>query len=399
MKNNQNYRKVIHILIILCCLFALVTMTWADDRRTDKSTLTIMTFNAEFLWDGVAPEEGNSQVKFDWKGDQNKAEAHMQKIANIIKLSNPDIVNLVEVENLTALNTFNNKFLSGLGYKAYLVDGKDTFTGQDVALLTKIDPEGNQTKYDGREGQSANIKKSVSKNYVARIKVGNHKLAFIGLHLLAIPTSEDRRLERQAQADAIKQMALEEKAAGYSLIVWGDFNDYDIEEVSLDHLNHKPISSVLANIRLLDRNTEIDDLVNVARFVEKSKRYTAWYDANSNNRVDLPGDFSSIDHILLSPELAGRIEKVEIPQNHNPMEVSDHFPIVVKLRLFSELPSENPSGIQPPIISNPTTLVTPPPSVPIPATSSRTYIRGPRGGCYYLNRSGNKVYVDKSLCN
>jgi uncharacterized protein YgiM (DUF1202 family) len=34
----------------------------------------------------------------------------------------------------------------------------------------------------------------------------------------------------------------------------------------------------------------------------------------------------------------------------------------------------------------------------IPA-SSRMYIRGPRGGCYYLSGSGRKVYVDRSLCD
>lgn len=34
------------------------------------------------------------------------------------------------------------------------------------------------------------------------------------------------------------------------------------------------------------------------------------------------------------------------------------------------------------------------------ATSDyRTYYRGPKGGCYYINSNGNKVYVDKSLCN
>jgi hypothetical protein len=31
--------------------------------------------------------------------------------------------------------------------------------------------------------------------------------------------------------------------------------------------------------------------------------------------------------------------------------------------------------------------------------ASRGYIRGPRGGCYYLSASGRKVYVDRSLCN
>lgn len=33
------------------------------------------------------------------------------------------------------------------------------------------------------------------------------------------------------------------------------------------------------------------------------------------------------------------------------------------------------------------------------STYSRTYYRGPRGGCYYINSNGNKSYVSRSLCN
>jgi uncharacterized protein YgiM (DUF1202 family) len=32
-------------------------------------------------------------------------------------------------------------------------------------------------------------------------------------------------------------------------------------------------------------------------------------------------------------------------------------------------------------------------------TQSRGYIRGPRGGCYYINSRGNKTYVDRGLCS
>lgn len=50
---------------------------------------------------------------------------------------------------------------------------------------------------------------------------------------------------------------------------------------------------------------------------------------------------------------------------------------------------------------------TAPASVPLysaPAPTPRSqrsngYIRGPRGGCYYINGSGRKTYVDRSLCN
>lgn len=34
-----------------------------------------------------------------------------------------------------------------------------------------------------------------------------------------------------------------------------------------------------------------------------------------------------------------------------------------------------------------------------PGAATRGYIRGPRGGCYYINSSDHKQYVDRSLCN
>lgn len=43
-------------------------------------------------------------------------------------------------------------------------------------------------------------------------------------------------------------------------------------------------------------------------------------------------------------------------------------------------------------------LVLPPSESPITPTT-RAFIRGPRGGCYYISGSGRKVYVDRSLCN
>lgn len=32
------------------------------------------------------------------------------------------------------------------------------------------------------------------------------------------------------------------------------------------------------------------------------------------------------------------------------------------------------------------------------SSAASKYVTGPRGGCYYLNASGNKVYVDHSYC-
>ena len=66
-----------------------------------------------------------------------------------------------------------------------------------------------------------------------------------------------------------------------------------------------------------------------------------------------------------------------------------------------------PDDPQEPTLSVPTPATLrstiPPPAattnpVPLRQSSGRTYIRGSRGGCYYVNSNGNKTYVDRSLC-
>lgn len=42
--------------------------------------------------------------------------------------------------------------------------------------------------------------------------------------------------------------------------------------------------------------------------------------------------------------------------------------------------------------------VSPKAAAPRARPTYRNYIRGPRGGCYYINSSGNKTYVDRSMC-
>lgn len=322
----------IHVPILsLVSLLAFGLLSGAEDRRPDKSVVVIMTLNAEFLWDGVEPEEGS--VNFPWKNSQTEAEEHMARIAQIVLRSDPDILNLVEVENLDALTTFHAKFLAGRGYKPYLAQGRDSATGQDVALLTRIDPENETTSYDSRKGRAGGLAKAVSKNCLAKIDLGGIKAAFLGIHLLAIPSSPSRKVEREAQADAVRAMAVEARNAGWFPVVLGDFNDYDGSAESRDHVDSMPISKVLSLIRGMDAASASDDLVNAASFISPSLRYTAFYDANRNEAVDSPSELTSIDHILLSPELAAKVEAVEMPHHHDPRHATDHFPVVVRLRL------------------------------------------------------------------
>ncbi len=323
----------------------------AADRRTDPSKLVVMTFNAEFLWDGVAPEEGSAD--FPWKNSQTEAEEHMQQVATIITQANPDIINLVEVENLESLTTFNTKFLAGRGYKPYFIKGKDTSTGQDVVLLSRVDTETGAIERDDTTASKNGITKGVSKNYYARFTISGQKLALVGLHFLAFPTMAQRVKERECQAEVIRKRALTLRSEGYSVIVLGDFNDYESDPGSRDHKDSQPTSHVLETARAMDPGDATDDLVNAASFVVKPNRYTAFWDQNSNGQVDPPNELSSIDHLLLSKDLAAKVDFVEIPHLHDPTRHPDHFPIVVHfkwsttaatggVRMIRLLP--NPSG-------------------------------------------------------
>lgn len=293
----------------------------------ENHTLTVMTYNVEFMWDGVAPEEGN--VDFPWKGNQKAAEARMKKIAKVIKRSNPDIINLVEVENINALETLNSKFLEGAGYEPYLVKGRDTATGQDVALLTKIEPEAIQR--NDIKGKSRNVVKAVAKNYFATIDYEGYKLGIVGIHFLAQPRSKSRQDLRQAQADAVRQTVINLQRQGYLPIVLGDFNDYDGEV--LDRNNHQPITNVLAQIKSLGNNDPDDDLINTMEFVTKENRYTSYYDPNRDGEIQPDKEYAAIDFVLIAPELKSAVRKVTIDRSYDPRELSDHFPIIVTLDL------------------------------------------------------------------
>ncbi|GEM_PF-1218563 len=332
----RNHLAVSRPLAYVVILTALVSPGRADDRRADKNRLVVMTLNAEFLWDGVDPEEGNPSVSFPWKGSATEAHEHMEDVAAIVMRADPDILNLCEVENQAALDLFNDTFLTGRGYRAYLAQGADSFTGQDVALLTRIDPVDGAIHYDGRKGHSGGQAKAMSKDYVARFDVGGVKIALVGLHLLAQPNREDRRLPRQAQADAARLIALDQVAEGYGVVVLGDVNDYDGDDCCRDHIDSTPITTVLTAIKGMDPADAGDDLVSAASFVPKANRYTAHWDKNDNGAVDPPQELTAIDHLLLSPTLANRIEYVDIPHTHDPTQHPDHFPIVVRLKLAGD---------------------------------------------------------------
>ena len=284
----------------------------------------VATFNGEFLFDGVGDE---GQATFDWKGDPEKARAHRDRVGEVVRSLDADVVLISEAENLNALQLLVDESLQGMGYTAVLVDGRDTFTGQDVGLLTRLPVEAS-----GRTDERAPVGLSdqrygVSKNLWVRMDLNGTPVTLIGVHFLARPDDVERRPRREAQAEVIRQLVAAEVAAGREVIALGDFNDFD--EAIPDRRASRPISDVMAIVKRAGPGDD-DDLVNVMRDVPQAQRFTALYDRNANNAID-PGELSAIDHVLLSPGLYRRVLDVRYVHSFDPREVSDHFPVVVTL--------------------------------------------------------------------
>ncbi|MFQ5568112.1 MAG: endonuclease/exonuclease/phosphatase family protein [Rhodothermales bacterium] len=288
--------------------------------------LRVATLNTEFMFDGFG-EEG--RATFPHKGNPEKARAHRNRIGDIVRMLDADVVMLEEVENCRAMQLLVDESLAGMGYDVHFVQGNDRFTGQDVGLLSRVPVE-----KIGRTDERTNVGASddtygVSKNMYARLMLGDVPTTIIGLHLLARPDDPDRKDRREAQAEVIRRLIAQETEAGRDVIVLGDFNDFD--DQTLDIGDHRPITNVLERIKAAGPDPD-DDLRNLIAEVPQIERFTSFYDRDQDGRVG-PGELSAIDHILLSPALYRRVREVVYVQAHDPTTHTDHFPIVVNLKM------------------------------------------------------------------
>jgi len=278
-----------------------------------------------------------------WK-NLAEAEYHMERVANELRIIDADIISFEEVQDCNVLTKLNS-LLIGLNYLPYLVTGTDTATGQNVGILTRIDPyvtlrrtalrvnypiAGSQCGYKGSAGDSA-----VSKHYITSFRIAGlpSPLSLIGMHFLAYPDDVSRCVQREAQASVIQSLIATELQEGRSVIALGDLNDFD--DVVHDQANSKPISQVLRLLKDPLPNVAGEELTSAAEYVSQPDRYTIWWDQNGNCRID-PKELTSLDHLLFSSDLSLYVERVSFEHSYpavcNTFE-SDHWPVVLHLSI------------------------------------------------------------------
>jgi exonuclease III len=312
------------------------------DRRNDKSKLRIVQYNVEWLFIDYYSSAKCPGTGCTWV-NQSEAQTHMNYVTNVVKQLNPDIINFCEIEGCDELNILKDKLDDS--YVPYLKQGTDTSTGQNVGMLTRVDPlvnlyrtdlkynyplPGSKCGYSGSVGSSG-----VSKHYITEFNFDNYNIALIAAHLLAIPTDPTRCAEREAQASVLQTVIFGYIQKGYEVIMMGDFNDFDGEVLDIN--SNKPTSRVLDILKGNEGDCGgMYQLYSVAEDIEQKERYSDWYNSDNNCNTSSQKDYSMIDHVLTTNDIKNKVISAYMYHGYDEYcgkYNSDHYPVVVDLSL------------------------------------------------------------------
>ena len=309
------------------------------DRRKNKNMLRLVQYNVEWLFIDYCDSANCPGSGCSWL-NQTEAETHLTTVSNVIRDLQPDIINLCEVEGCDELKMVINKLDST--YVPYLKKGTDSSTGQNVGLLTRIDPLRSlyttEERYNypiagsncGYTGPISNT--GVSKHYITEYNINGLQIAFISAHLLAFPTDSTRCAQREAQAMILQSVISNYTLKNYEIIFLGDLNDFDGE--NLDANNDKPLSHVLDIVKgKFGDSSGKYELYSVAETIVQKERYSDWWDHAPKDGIDNGGaEHSMLDHILISRGL--RFVSAKVAHDYAPNIVSDHWPVVATLQFI-----------------------------------------------------------------
>ena len=317
-------------------------VTSVGDRRSNKSKLRLVQYNVEWLFIDYYSNMDCPGNGCTWK-NTTEAETHLSYVSKVIHDLNPDIINFCEIEGCDELNMLKTS-LDDNTYMPYLKQGTDTSTGQNVGMLTRVDPVislyRTEDRYDypiygSTCGYTGTGSTGVSKHYITEFKLSNMNIALIGTHFVAYPTDSSRCAQREGQASVLQSVIANYVSKGYEVIVIGDLNDFD--GVVLDVNSNKPTSQVL-NILKGDFGEYKGkyELISAAENVQQSERYSDWYDSDNNCNTQSNKDYSMIDHVLVTSGIKNKISDVyfyhgypEYCGTYN----SDHYPVVIDLNI------------------------------------------------------------------
>lgn len=231
----------------LCCvlLISANTLVMAEIR--------VMTLNTEWLW---SPFDNYVDGGFKWLKDMGKDDyiKELEFYAALIQSRNIDVVALSEIENESVAVDLVDKL--GSNWRVYFKQGRDTATGQDVALISRLGyVQGSLSDYGFPSGKITNSSKAkrLSKIVGAQFYYpdtantdtkGQPKIiGVLTAHFLSKRNeNKHKALNRQKQAVALTKAIDTLRLTTYGIVVLGDFNDV-VDSETIDILLRHQLQS------------------------------------------------------------------------------------------------------------------------------------------------------------
>lgn len=333
----------------LLAALPLLLCTLSPVLAADRTPVRLVTWNVEIL---IAPSVRPGQLQ-KYRFDYARAQ-HLDRAADIIEVLSPDVLNLVEATSSEVVDELIKRLhAKGLTeYRGYHIESHDSFTGMDVGLITKFEPDvvdGSVMRtywseqddptyrqaYQARSYSGDMVQRSASleRNSGYFITIAGHKLGFLGLHLKSNPSNDWANAQRVAESKVAERVIRSEIVErDYLPVVLGDLNDYDPDVPDRDE-TRDTVTDVIRRLKDYDPDRAGAEMFNVAKFMpNRMDRYSSHWDWNENGARDPQDVLTMIDHILLPNEFEPFVKHAFIAHCVG-LETSDHFPVVVDLEL------------------------------------------------------------------
>jgi hypothetical protein len=345
-------------------------------------------------------------------------------------LRTPDVVGMVEVENLATLQSIatrinNDSIAAGdpsPAYTAYLEEGNDV-GGIDVGFLvksarisvvdvTQIGKDATYAEPGGNPTAILNDRPSLAlRAEIPRAGAPPLPVTVIVNHLRSLsgvddPLDGDRvRTKRRAQAEFLANHVQSRQAANPDerIVLVGDFNAFQFNDGYVDSMGTlKGTPAPASQVTLASPDLVSPDLVNLVETIPASERYSFSFDGNAQ----------VLDHALVTGNLSGLVASTQFvrvdadfPESLRndplrPERISDHDPLVVTFNLPAATQTVLGSAPNPSAFGEAVTFTATVSTSDTPVTEGTvTFSEGstPLGGPVALDPAGQATFTTSTL--
>ena len=203
--------------------------------RNIQSTQTIrfMQYNVEWMFLDYYKSADCPGNGCPWKNETHSQE-HIDEVSNVISQYNPDIINLCEVEGVTEMTSLIeaiqvNQEAQPKKYTPYFIQGTDTSTGQNVGLISTIEPTTELARNENTTSYP------ITNSYCNATTTGSTGVSKHYITTISIPTTTETTTETTARRTSVSKpdtstyLRLYDDDTKYKFLYYDD-NDDDYDD-------------------------------------------------------------------------------------------------------------------------------------------------------------------------